>query len=340
LHIASASHPIALKIEREKAMEWFSVVSRLRLRVAIQQQRHVALLLTAALALSPLACGESNGPTSPSGGTSGGGPPTSAAQEGFIDGTVRDSSGVVAGALVEVTAAPGGSATTSTGGVFSFKLPVGITRLRATKSGYYPRESDVIVKAGAVASLEILLDRFENTPPVPRAPYTVKGVVRNGRGAVVPGAEVWIYGNSSPIDNNYGITFSDGAGQYSVTSPQRVPQAVRAMNPGHITRDVSILSFPDGSTWTVDVVLAHIDRYTFVSIPPLAVGQSVQLQAQVDLDDGSTKTGFLFGQITSSDPSVLQGSPSGGWVKGVAPGTATVTGSYYGVTTTLQIRVQ
>jgi len=301
-------------------------------------------LLAAGLALSPLACGDSDRPTSPSTGAPGNvtSPPAETPQTGLIDGTVRDADGAVVGALVEVTAAPGGSATTGTAGTFSFRLPVGITRLRATKSGYYPRETDVIVQAGATAPVGIVLERFAGSQPVPQPPYTVKGLVRNGRGALVPGAEVWIYGNNSPIDNRYGVTFTDGTGHYTVISPERFPHAVKAMKDGHITRDVSILTGPDAnSTVTVeDVVLVHIDRYTLVPIPPLTVGQSVQLEGQTDLDDGSTQRGFLISQITSSNPSVVQVQTNYGRVQGIAPGTATVTATYYGVTTTLQIRVE
>lgn len=320
-------------------MEWSSVVSMLRLRVAIPRQRSLALV-AAGLVLASVACSNSDGPTSPSSrvpdGTS---PPAETSQTGLIDGAVRDADGAVAGALVEVTGAPGGSATTGIGGVFSFKLPAGITRLRATKSGYYTRETDVIVQAGATAPVGIFLEKISTSLPVLKPPYTVRGLVRNGHGVPVPGAEVWIYGNDSPIDNRYGVTWTDGTGHYTVTSPQRVPHEVRAMKDGHIPRDVSILGAPDtASTWTVDVVLVHIDRYALLPIAPLAVGGTARLDAQIDLDDGTTRQGFFYMQLTSSNPSVLQVERTG-WVQAVAPGTATVTGTYYGVTTTLQIRV-
>ena len=89
----------------------------------------------------------------------------------------------------------------------------------------------------------------------------------------------------------------------------------------------------------MDVVLVHIDRYTLVPILPLTVGQTARLEAQTDLDDGSTKRGLLFMQLTSSNPSVLHTENYTGWIRGIAPGTATVTATYYGVTTTLQVRV-
>jgi hypothetical protein len=136
------------------------------------------------------------------------------------------------------------------------------------------------------------------------------------------------------------IVSTDGTGRYSVTAAQNVPHAVRALKDGHLPRDVPILGAPDGSsTWTVDVVLVHIDEYSLLALPVLSVGQTTWLEAQTILDDGSTKRGLFFQQLTSSNSSVLNVQPTG-WIQGVASGTATVTASYYGVTTTLVVRVQ
>jgi hypothetical protein len=269
-------------------------------------------------------------------------PPTSPTtkQGGVVAGTVRGSDGPIAGAVVEVTDAPGGSVTTGTSGGFLFKLPPGLIRLRGSKVGYFTRELDVIVRAGAPVDADVVLQSTALLPRPPAPPYAVRGVVRNGRGAVVAGADVWIYGNSSPIDNRYGTTVTDGAGRYSVTSAERLPQAVRVLKNGHVTRDVSILGAPDApSTWTVDVVLVHIDTYALLPLPTLAVGQTARLEAQIELDDSSSNRGLFFQQLTSSNPSVLEVQGSGS-VQGVAPGTATVTASYYGATTTLPVRVQ
>jgi len=322
-------------------MEQVSVVSRPRARVAFPRHALVAAVALG-LALGTVACGESSGPTSPS--ARAGAAPTSE-QSGVIEGTVRGpdgrgGDGPIAGALVEVTDAPGGSITTGMSGGFLFKLPPGLVRLRSSKLGYFTRELDVIVRGGATATADVVLESTTMLPRPPAPPYGVRGVVRNGRGAVVAGAEVWIYGESSPIDNRYGTTVTDGAGRYSVTSWQRVPQAVRVLKDGHLPRDVSILGAPDApSTWTVDVVLVHIDTYSLLPVTTLSVGQPARLETQVELDDGSTKRGLFFLQLTSSDPAVLEVQPSG-WVRGMTPGSATVTASYYGVTTTLIIRVQ
>src|SRR5262245_29099321 len=102
-------------------MKCFSVVSKLRPRVAMLRQRHLAMVVAAGLTAFSLACDESRGPTSPSSRVpSGGSPQPAETRTGLVDGIVRDDSGSVSGALVEVTGTPGGSATTGMNGVFSF----------------------------------------------------------------------------------------------------------------------------------------------------------------------------------------------------------------------------
>jgi len=130
-------------------------------------------------------------------------------------------------------------------------------------------------------------------PDVPgQPPYTVTGTVLDSRGAPVAGAEIWIYGNDSPIDNRYGVSFADDAGRYRVTSTARVPHTVRAMKDGYVRRDVPI-RVSSTSPWVVDVRLQHIDRYQLIGPSDIVTGESSRLQARVDLDDGSTETGFL-----------------------------------------------
>lgn len=180
------------------------------------------------------------------------------------------------------------------------------------------------------------------SPSVPTAPYMVTGTVTDSKGATVAGAEVWIYGQNSPIDNRYAAGTTDSAGHYTLGSPQRAPQHVRALKSGYITRDILTLPSPVLSTstwtWTVDVPLQRIVWYALLTPTRVKVGQSVRMEAQVNLDDGSSSTGLLFTQPSSSDPAVVH-VESTGWVIGVAPGTAFVTTSYYGVSASILIRV-
>jgi protocatechuate 3,4-dioxygenase beta subunit len=178
------------------------------------------------------------------------------------------------------------------------------------------------------------------TPQEPVQPrYTVNGDVRDSRGVPVPGAEIWIYGNGSPIDNRYGVTFTDNNGRYSVASPTRVPHTVRAMKDGYVRRDVPIPASASSDIWRADITIAHIDRYRLFAPADVTVGEWARLQAHIDLDDGSALTGFLFMELSSDNGAVLHVEPTG-WINGVAPGTATITARYYGATTTASVRVR
>jgi hypothetical protein len=65
------------------------------------------------------------------------------------------------------------------------------------------------------------------------------------------------------------------------------------------------------------------------------------LLADIDLDDGSRLTGLYFSTSSSSNPSVLFVNPAAytGRIRGIAPGTATVTATFSGLSSTVQSRV-
>jgi hypothetical protein len=66
------------------------------------------------------------------------------------------------------------------------------------------------------------------------------------------------------------------------------------------------------------------------------------MEGRVELDDGSTLTGgCVCSQLVSSDPSVVSvdGTGYSGFIRGIAPGTATLTGTFYGVTAKLVVTV-
>lgn len=66
-------------------------------------------------------------------------------------------------------------------------------------------------------------------------------------------------------------------------------------------------------------------------------GLKDRVTSRVELDNGSAiATGVR--ALSSSNPSVLSVIDAG-WVKGIAPGTATLTGSYDGVPGTVSLRV-
>jgi len=83
----------------------------------------------------------------------------------------------------------------------------------------------------------------------------------------------------------------------------------------------------------------RVERYALVPMPPMAVGGEAQLLSMVGFHDGSKRQGLYFTQLSCSHPSVLDVQPNG-WMRGLSPGLATVTASYYGAVTTLQVRVE
>jgi hypothetical protein len=267
-------------------------------------------------------------------------------QTGTFEGTVEqlDTGQRLEGVLVEAASGAGaGRATfTSGAGVFRLELPPGTTRLTWSKEGYVPREAEYTITTGARTEVQVRLQKITTPPPFPPPPYTFTGTVRDSRRNPVGNAEIWLYGNGSPIDDRRGAGVTDGSGRYTIVL-QRTAQSVRAMKDGYIPNDASIFASSNSSTtFVTDVALKKIDRYMLLSPTSIRVGESVRVEGRVELDDGSTVTGgCVCAQLTSSNPSVvfIDGTGYTGFIRGVAPGSATITGTYYGVTTTLAVRV-
>ena len=268
-----------------------------------------------------------------------------APQTGIFEGTVAqlDTGQRLEGVLVEATIGVGaGRATfTSGAGVFRFELPPGTTRFKWSKDGYLAREGDYTIVAGTRSEVQVWLQKVTTPAPFPPPPYTFTGTVRDSRRNAVGGAEIWLYSNGSPIDDRRGTGFADSSGRYTIVL-QRTAQSVRAMKDGYVPNDVFIFAAPSPSTtFVTDVTIRKIDRYTLLSPTSIRVGDSARVEGRVELDDGSSVTGCVCFSLVSSNPSVVavDGSGSSGVIHGVAPGSATITGTYFGVTTTLVVRV-
>jgi hypothetical protein len=266
-------------------------------------------------------------------------------QTGTLEGTVAelDTGQRLEGVFVEAIGGVGaGRATfTSGAGVFRFELPAGTTSFRWSKQGYVAREAEHTITAGVRTEVHLWLQKVTTQPPFPPPPYTFTGTVRDSRRNPIGGAEIWLYSNSSPIDDRRGTGFTDGSGRYTITL-QRTASAVRAMKAGYVTNDVSIFASSNSSaTFVTDVTIKKIDRYMLLSPTSMRVGEMARMEGRAELDDGSSFTGCVCFQLVSSNPSVVavDGDGSSGRIHGVAPGSATITGTYYGVTTTLVVRV-
>jgi hypothetical protein len=144
------------------------------------------------------------------------------------------------------------------------------------------------------------------------------------------------YRNDSPVDDTVGATSTDAAGRFTITST-RMPQDVQVSKTGYEQTKARVGLFAADATATITIMVARFVRYVLLSPASVKTGQTVQVTARVELDTGSAMA-TVPRVLSSSDPSVLS-VVDGGWVKGIAPGTATVTGTYEGLTGTLTVRV-
>ena len=270
--------------------------------------------------------------------------PTTSAQTGTFEGVVTDvQTGQRLGEVrVEATggAAAGRVTLTNGSGLFTVEVAPGSTRFRWSKQGYDPHEAEYVIAAGVKTEIQIALRRTPSSSPFPPPPYTFTGLVTDSPGNPVGGAEIWLYSNSSPIDDRRGSGFTDASGRYTIVS-ERLAQSARAQKLGYFNGDVSIGLPSSGTTFVTNLTIKRYERYTVIGPGSIRVGEDARLQADVDLDDGSRLTGFYFSTSSSSTPSVLFVDPAAytGRIRGIAPGTATVTATYSGLTSTLQIRV-
>jgi hypothetical protein len=331
------------EIAEKCAMHLSIVASTPRSCVSVAQQRQALHALAATLIMIACSCSpQSEVAPSP---VSGNAPADSAPQTGIFEGTVAqpDTGQRLEGVLVDAISGVGaGRATfTSGAGVFWLELPPGTTRLRWSKEGYVAREEQYTLVAGTRSEVQVWLQKVSSPAPFPPPPYTFTGTVRDSRRNPVGGAEIWLYSNDSPIDDRRGTGFADGSGRYTIVL-QRTAQSVRALKDGYVPNDVSIFATSSSSTtFATDVTLRKIDRYMLLSPTSIRVGDTARVQGRAELDDGSSVTGCVCFQLVSSDQSAvaIDGSGSTGVIRGVAPGTATITGTYYGVTATLVVRV-
>ena len=188
----------------------------------------------------------------------------------------------------------------------------------------YPIVADAILDVG-------LARTTASTPP---APYTYTGTIWDSRGQPVAGAAVTVIRDSgaSPL----GIVSSGADGRFSITT-QSTANVIRVTRDGFVSVENPAPPALQAST-VVNVTIPRITRYALQPVANVRVGQSVTLIADVDTDDGLTSSGQAYTTTTSSDEAVAAVSGLGAIVAR-APGTATVTATYSGLTATTAITV-
>jgi hypothetical protein len=311
----------------------FISVAIVQQRVWLPQQLRASLMVGSALMMA--ACGgTSQAPSAPS-ASNGGGPATAAFTVG---GRVTWGSRPLSEVAIELQGGAIRYQTRSNAdGTYRFSLvEPGEYVLRASAPGYATAEQQIAVNSDLTRDFS-LTSTSASSPPPP--PYTFVGTVKDSRGNPVVDAEVWLYSNSSPIEDRRATGRTDGAGRYSFTI-DRGAHTVRAMKDAYVTNDVRIVwpTPPISTTVVTDVTVRRIDRFVLVAPPTIEIGQIVKVGTRVDLDDATAQSGIAFG-LSSSNPAVLS-VLGGGDVRGMAAGNATLTAAYYGVTGRLQVRVE
>jgi hypothetical protein len=290
-------------------------------------RRHIALLLGFVAA----ACGSST-PTGPSPTTPV--PPPPAAQTHVLSGRVIDAAtgqGVASARIQFMTGVNAGRLTVagSDGRYTLSELRTGSGLMRA----YGPQHSAVERTIALPAAADVDFTVTAATPANQPAPYTYRGIVWDSRGSPVSGATVSMIRDSGA--NPLAVVTTGAEGSFTVTT-QTTANTVRVTRDGHLPREnpaPPVLS----ATTEVNVTLPRITTYRLQEIPPLRVGQSATLMAEVVTDDGLTSVGRAYESTSSSSETVA--SAELGNILARAPGTTVITAFYSGLTATLTLQV-
>ncbi|MGH9349142.1 MAG: hypothetical protein ACRD26_17945, partial [Vicinamibacterales bacterium] len=200
--------------------------------------------------------------------------------------------------------------------------------------GYGPRHAAVEETISVPVDVAADFVLTATTPGSTAAPFTYRGTIWDSRGAPVGGAAVSMIRDAAA--NPLAVVTTGADGTFTITT-QSTASIVRVTRDGHLPVE-NPAPPPLASTTVVNVTLPRITRYALQAIQPLRVGQSATLTAEVDTDDGLTSVGRAYISTTSSDEGVIAVTGLGAIVAR-APGTATITAAYSGLTTTLSVQV-
>ena len=254
-----------------------------------------------------------------------------------INGLVvdEDTGQGLAGVKVDAVGGTSFSTTTDTAGAFRLELFSGILRLWLSSAGYVTYDRERFFAPGTT-TLQIALKRAPGPPTGPPIPYRLTGLVTDLQGNPVAGAEVNGYRNDSPVDDSVGRTGTNSSGRFTLITA-RAPQDVQVTRLLYQQTKARVGLFSADSTAAITIRLPRFTGYLLVAPPSVRVGETVQITARVELDNGSAFV-TAAGQLISSNPAVLAVIDRH-WVKGIAPGSVTVSGVYEGVLGTAPLRV-
>lgn len=327
----------------EDSGEWRASLSRTWKELCLRTRavKFLILTFTAACLLGLVAaCGGNVFPAGPDAVREQPAPapsPAPAPGQAAIDGLVVDGDTRQGLAGVKVDAMSGStsfSLTTDTAGAFRMELPAGVARFRRSSAGYVSYDQEHTIPPGTTG-LQIALKKVP-VPVPPSTRYTLTGLVTDLRGNPVAAAQVNGYRNDSPVDDSVGRTSTDSSGRFTLITT-RAPQDVQVTSTGYQQTRARVGVFSADSTATITIRLPRFIGYTLIAPPSVKVGQTVQITARIELDNGS---GILTpaGPLDSSNHAVLV-VVDRNWVRGITPGSVTVSGVYEGVTGSVPLRV-
>ena len=305
----------------------------LKCRMALKGHLVAHLAVPVSIAALAVACGSS----SPSGPTAPTPPPVTppAGQTFTLSGTVRDSStsAPVPGARVQfMTGINAGRINSASldGSYILTGLRAGSGVVRVYGSEHAATELTYTV--GGIGTLDVSLTRTSRSPL--SRPFTYAGIVWDSRANPVAGAAVTMIRDSGA--NPLGIVTSGADGVFSITV-QSTANFVRVTRDGFVLAENPAPPALEPTT-VVNVAIPRITRYALQAVPNLTVGQSATLVTEVDTDDGLRSIGRAYSSTASSNESIVAVAALG-VIVARAPGTATVTAVYSGLTSTQNIQV-
>ena len=204
------------------------------------------------------------------------------------------------------------------GGLYRFEqLKTSAMQVRITAADHDGQTSNVSISGDLTMNFQL----------APLMPYLYSGIVTDGTGRPVAGATVRGGPHSTSTDAN---------GHYEFRSPYN-------SLPGNVYPPAGYERTPPRFTESFNLVPGQnitIRRITNLTINPgttMLVGEHRSVGSQVTFDTGAVETPVLeIFELTTSDSSIIRagsGSAENDRISiwGVAPGTASITGRYFGV---------
>jgi hypothetical protein len=310
--------------------------------------RRLPLLLIAFV----IACGgNASAPTSVSPAA----PAPAPMRTGILEGTVTaidspipcphcgPSVGVIYGAVVEVSTDLEFVARTTTDdtGRYSVTLPPRQYIVRFSKPGYRDTLLSPVINEGyrTVLNAGIVWDRAQG--PLPQgSEWNVAGAVTDRNGQPIVFATVSVPDHEShPM---YASTSTDSSGQFRLRSsvvPAPGANVITISRTGYVTEHLPFACC-SASEVTVNVRMRRVVSVTLSGPASLVVTEAAPVIATVELDDG-TRTVMNPMLLVVGPGTNVRNSPRGsGFIEGVAPGTARVSWSYYGVSGDFTVTVK